>query len=69
MNAREDPPMDAADKMLLDYGIRSAEHEEKETGRPHYVLLNASPYGTHVQVTTRRSLKGEWYDSDGIRHG
>jgi hypothetical protein len=39
---------------------------ERETGERRYVLVNAD--GT-LRVVAIMPWLGEWYDSDGIRHG
>ena len=46
--------------------MHDAQAREKQTGQPHYVARWASG---EWEVTDRMPLMGEWYSTDGIRHG
>lgn len=45
----------------------AARSHEKRCGKPYYVVWVAVE--TRYTVTDRMPLFGEWYTSDGIRHG
>ena len=46
--------------------VAAARANEKRTGQPHYVLRFVPNAWT---VATTMPLLGEWYSTDGIRHG
>lgn len=51
----------------LNSALKTCLRLEKKTGVYHYVIFNV-PTGEYV-ITDTMPFLGEWYDSDGIRHG
>ena len=45
-----------------------AQRIERETGRPRYLVRNV-PNGGLFVIQERMPMMGEWFTSDGIRHG
>lgn len=49
------------------FTVAVAARKERETGKPYYVVWSAAD--DEYLTTDRMPLFGEWYTSEGIRHG
>lgn len=52
-----------------DAALQEARRRERASGTPHYVVSGSPNDDQCWDIVDRQPFLGEWYSSDGVRHG